>query len=69
MKRKIKPKTKISKIVSESPEAVGELMEIGMGCAMCPMAEDETLEQGCLSHGMTKKEIAELIKKINKGGE
>jgi hypothetical protein len=30
------------------------------------MAMQETLEQGCLSHGMTEKQIDKLVKELNK---
>jgi hybrid cluster-associated redox disulfide protein len=64
--KKITGKTKLSDIMQTNPEAAGALFESGMGCMGCPMAMQETIEQGCLAHGMTKKQMDELIKKINK---
>ena len=61
---KITKKTKLSKII-EKPAAAKILIEAGMHCIGCPMMSQETLEQGCLVHGMTKKEIDSLIKKLN----
>ncbi|MCF7910527.1 DUF1858 domain-containing protein [Candidatus Pacearchaeota archaeon] len=63
---KITRKTKIRTILDEKPEVIGILFESGLGCIGCPMAAAETLEQGCLAHGFSDKEISELIKKINK---
>ena len=63
---KITPKTKLSKIMQINPDAVEFLFEAGMHCCGCPMARDETLEQGCMAHGMSKKEIDKLIEKLNK---
>jgi hypothetical protein len=30
------------------------------------MAMEETIEDGCMAHGMSKKETEELIKQLNK---
>jgi hybrid cluster-associated redox disulfide protein len=63
---KITKKTKLNKIVDENPKAAEILFDAGMGCVGCPMAQQETLEQGCLAHGMNKKEIEDLVNKLNK---
>ena len=63
--KKITSKTKMSKLLSKKPEAINILFEAGMGCVGCPMAMQETLEQGCRAHGMDKKEISEIIKRLN----
>lgn len=64
--KKISPQMTFSELLNEIPEAAEVLMESGMHCFGCPMSQMETLEQGALAHGMTKKQIAELIKKIEK---
>ncbi len=63
---KITRKTKLSALLKKNPEAAEILFESGMGCIGCSMAMLETIEQGCLAHGMTKKEIDKLIKRLNK---
>ncbi|MCK5624847.1 DUF1858 domain-containing protein [Candidatus Pacearchaeota archaeon] len=63
---KITNKTKINKLLEKNPEAAEILFEAGMGCVGCSMAMHETIEQGCLAHGMTKKQIEKLIKELNK---
>lgn len=63
---KITSKTKISEILEEKPEAAKLLVEAGMHCVGCPMSMQETLEQGCLAHGMEKEEIDKLVDKLNK---
>ena len=65
MTKKITPKTKLSEILKTKPEAVEILFEAGMYCVGCPMAMQETLEDGCKAHGMSKKKIDEIIKKLN----
>jgi len=63
---KITRKTKLSELLGKNPKAAEILFEAGMACVGCPIAMQETLEQGCLAHGMTKKEVDELIKRLNK---
>ena len=63
---KITPKTKLSELMNEKPEVVGLLFEAGMGCCGCPMAQQETLEQGCIAHGMSKTEINKLVERLNR---
>ena len=63
---KITGKTKMSKILEANTKAAEILFEAGMSCIGCPMAMQETLEQGCLAHGMSHKDIEKLIKKLNK---
>ncbi len=63
---KIKRKTKMSKILEKNPNAAKVLMESGMHCVGCPMAMQETLEMGCKAHGMSDKDLDELVDKLNK---
>ena len=65
-KDKITAKTKMSEVLEKNADAVEVLLESGMMCFGCPMSAGETLEQGCSSHGMSKKEINELVEKLNK---
>ncbi len=76
MKTKTTTNTKKQKAVSKNmtfaetlqnhPESANILFEGGLHCIGCGMAMYETIEQGCLAHGMNKKQIDDLIKKINK---
>ena len=63
---KITKKTKMSKVLEENPKAAKLLMEAGMHCVGCPMAMQETLEMGCMAHGIEDKDIEKLIEKLNK---
>ncbi len=65
-KNKIFPETKLGKLMKQNPNAAEILFDSGMHCIGCAMASDESIEQGCLAHGMSKKQIQELIKKLNK---
>ncbi|MCK9568058.1 DUF1858 domain-containing protein [Candidatus Pacearchaeota archaeon] len=65
-KKEITKNTKFGEILNKHPELANDLFESGLHCLGCGMAMYETLEQGCLSHGMNKKQIEDLIKKLNK---
>jgi hybrid cluster-associated redox disulfide protein len=58
-------KMTFGEILKNNPEAVEILFNSGLHCIGCGMAMYESLEDGCKAHGMNKKEIDELIKKLN----
>jgi len=62
---RITRKTKFSEILKKKPEVAEILLDAGMACIGCPMAMQETLEEGCLAHGMSNKDIEKLIKELN----
>ena len=53
----------VGDVIEKYPEAAEVLFESGMHCFGCAMASFETLEQGCLAHGLDPDEI---VNKINK---
>jgi hybrid cluster-associated redox disulfide protein len=63
---KITRKTQINEVIRNSPELAEEFFNAGMMCIGCPMSAGETIEQGCLGHGMSNKQIDNLIEKLNK---
>lgn len=65
MAKKITEKTKLSEILRQDRKAAEILFKSGLSCIGCPMAMEETLEEGCKAHGMGKKEIEELVKRLN----
>ncbi|OGJ13189.1 hypothetical protein A3K82_01255 [Candidatus Pacearchaeota archaeon RBG_19FT_COMBO_34_9] len=73
MKTEKKNKNNITKeitfteLMKKHSNAANILFESGLHCIGCGMAMYETLEQGCMAHGMNMKQINELIKKLNKG--
>jgi hybrid cluster-associated redox disulfide protein len=53
--------------MKENPEAAQKLMESGLACCGCPMAMQETLEQGATAHGINPdKLVTDLNKKKRK---
>lgn len=63
---KITKNTLINEVIIKNPEAAGEFFNAGMMCIGCPMSQGETIEQGCLGHGMSQKNIDKFIEKLNK---
>lgn len=61
---KVTKKTTLSELVTDKKVAV-TLMESGLHCVGCVAAQFETLEEGCKAHGMSEKQIEELLKKLN----
>lgn len=52
----------IMEIVQKYPDTVPVLMNHGMGCLGCALAQFETLEQGAMAHGM---DMEALLKDLN----
>ena len=55
-----------AQLLTKKPEAMNILFENGLHCIGCHMSAYETIEQGCLAHGMSDKEIDALVKQLNK---
>jgi len=55
---------KIGDVMRKRPDAIGKLLNLGLGCVGCHFAMFETIEQGCEVHGLDiKKVIEELNRK------
>ena len=65
MKQKITKDMGIHDIVSLDPRLAEILLEAGLGCAGCGASSFETLEMGCLGHGMNQKQVNALVKMLN----
>jgi len=52
----------IAEAAGKYPETHKVFFSIGMHCLGCPMAMQETIEQGALAHGAN---VEELLKKLN----
>lgn len=63
--KKIKKEMNIAQAIEENENTTKVLFESGIGCLGCIFANSETLEEGLISHGLNKKEIDSIIKKIN----
>ena len=69
-KQLITKEMSISEVISRYPETIPVLMKTGMHCIGCPMAMQETLEEGLSAHGLdVDKVIEELNKLVRKQGK
>ncbi|MEK6913439.1 MAG: DUF1858 domain-containing protein [Nanoarchaeota archaeon] len=65
VKQEISKDMTFSELLDKHPESANILFESGLHCIGCGGAMYESIEQGCLMHGFSKKQIDELIKKLN----
>ena len=65
-KEKITEKTLLGDIISKYPKAAEKLFQMGLMCVMCGMAQNETLEQGAIAHGLDPKKVAKELNKVIK---
>lgn len=66
-KQKITAKMSFSEVLRKYPETAEVFFKNGMACVGCPLAMQETIEQGALAHGIdVKKLVEELNEKIKK---
>lgn len=67
MTKKMTKKMSFAEIIQKHPEAVETLMNKGMHCIGCPMAQMESLEDGAKAHGLNaNKLVKELNEKLEK---
>jgi len=66
MKNKITKNMTFADLLECSPKAAEKLADKGMLCCGCPMAIQETIEQGCLAHGEDPDKIVEELNKEEK---
>lgn len=56
----------IMEILEKKPQAGMIMMEYGLHCIGCMASQFESLEQGCMAHGIPEEKIDEMVEKINK---
>ena len=56
----------IMEVISRYPETAEIMLELGLHCVGCFLAQQETIEQGALAHGMSPEQIDEMIERLNK---
>jgi len=60
-KQKITKEMSFAEIIEKNPESVQILLEKGMHCIECPMAQRESLQEGCMSHGLNPEDITKRL--------
>ena len=65
MAEKVTEDMTFQEVLTKYPEAAPIMMKFGLHCIGCHMSAMETVEQGCLGHGMDEKKIKDMLKEIN----
>ncbi len=58
--------TLIADIVRENPKTLDVFEKYNMGCTSCMGLQSESLEKGCLMHGLKVDDIIKELKKLTK---
>ena len=61
---KITKKMSFGEVLRKYPQTVKTFFSYGMHCFGCAIAEDETIEQGALAHGVSPDELVEELNKV-----
>ena len=61
--------TMVGDAAQMSPDAPEIMFSYGLHCFGCGMNAFETIEQGCMGHGMGDDEIDNLVKELNEAVE
>jgi hybrid cluster-associated redox disulfide protein len=56
----------IGEVASKYPETIEVMFKHGMHCIGCGMTAYETLEQGCMGHGMSEEDVGKMVEDMNK---
>lgn len=65
MKAKITRQTIIADAVKLNPMAPQIMFKYGLHCIGCHVSLYETIEQGCMGHGMDDKMIDSMVQELN----
>jgi len=55
----------IGDVVQEYPKAAFVMIQYGLHCIGCHVSAYETIEQGCLGHGMPPHVLDEMLEDVN----
>ena len=64
--QKITRKMTLGEAVSRYPKTAQVMMARGLHCIGCHVAAWESIEDGARGHGLSDKEIDEMVKEMNK---
>jgi len=56
----------IGEVVQKHREAAFVMMQYGLHCIGCAVSAFESVEEGCLAHGMDEETVDKIIDEINK---
>jgi len=64
-KEKISKNANLGEVVEKHPEIAEVLIDYGLHCIGCPASGYDTIEDGAKLHGLSDKEIKEMLERIN----
>lgn len=65
-RQEITKSTTFAEVLQKHPEAAKIFFKHGMMCVGCPMAMQESIEQGCKAHGLDPAKIVAELNKVIK---
>lgn len=65
MPEKITKDMTLGEVVKKYPKIAEVMLKYGLHCIGCHVAAWETIEQGALGHGMSKKDLEKMVKEMN----
>ncbi|MBW2975460.1 DUF1858 domain-containing protein [Candidatus Woesearchaeota archaeon] len=63
--KKISKDMGFSEVLQKYPETAPIMMKHGLHCIGCHAAAFETIEQGCMAHGMKEEDMKKMIREMN----
>ena len=55
----------LARVVAKWPEAAQVMLDYGLHCVGCGISEVDSIEAGCMVHGMSEEEMEQLLRDIN----
>lgn len=65
-KEKITKEMTLGEVAARYPDAAGVMLNYGLHCIGCHVATWETVEQGAKAHGLSDKQVSEMVAEMNK---
>ncbi len=63
--RAITKDMKLGEVIKKYPSSAAVMLEYGLHCIGCHVAEWESLEEGCKAHGITKEDMEKMLDELN----
>jgi len=61
MTEKVTKDMTMGEIMDQNPEAAYMLMDMGLGCASCPVSQFESIEDGAGAHGLDPQAVIDRL--------
>ncbi len=65
MADKINGDMTFQQVLEKYPKTAAIMMKHGLHCIGCHMSAMETIEQGCMGHGMDEEAMKKMLKEMN----